>query len=31
MKYVALVIPALFLALFVYALVKRVKLYECFT
>ena len=31
MKYVALVIPALFLALFVYALVRRVKLYDCFT
>lgn len=31
MKYVALVIPALFIALFVYALVKRVKLYDCFT
>ena len=31
MKYVSLVIPALFLALFVYALIKRVKLYDCFT
>ncbi len=31
MKYVALVIPVLFLALFVYALVKRVKIYDCFT
>lgn len=31
MKYIALVIPALFLALFVYALFKRVKLYDCFT
>ena len=31
MKYLALVIPLLFLALFVYALVKRVKLYDTFT
>ena len=31
MKYVALIIPALFLALFVYALIRRVKLYDCFT
>lgn len=31
MKYFALIIPALFLALFLFALVKRVKLYDCFT
>lgn len=31
MKYFSLVIPALFLALFVFALVKRVRLYDCFT
>ncbi len=31
MKYAALVIPVLFLALFVYAAVRRVKLYDCFT
>ncbi len=31
MKYVSLVIPALFLALFVFALVRKVKLYDCFT
>ncbi|MDE5547929.1 MAG: hypothetical protein K2J30_02925, partial [Clostridia bacterium] len=31
MKFVALIIPVLFLALFAYALVKRVKLYDCFT
>lgn len=31
MKYFALIIPALFLALFVFALVKRIKLYDCFT
>lgn len=31
MKYFALVIPALFLALFVYALIKKIKLYDCFT
>ena len=31
MKYFALVIPLLFLALFIYALVKKVKLYDSFT
>ncbi len=31
MKVLALVVPLLFLALFVYALVKKVKLYDCFT
>ncbi len=31
MKYFALIVPLLFLALFVYALFKRVKLYDCFT
>lgn len=31
MNYVALVIPLLFLVVFGYALVKRVKLYDCFT
>lgn len=31
MKYFALVIPLLFLALFCFALFKRVKLYDCFT
>ncbi len=31
MKYVALVIPLLFLALFCYALYRKVKLYDCFT
>ena len=31
MKYFALVIPLLFLILFVYAIVKRVKLYDSFT
>lgn len=31
MKYIALLLPALFLLLFVYALIKRVKLYDCFT
>lgn len=31
MKYVALIVPALFIALFVYALVKKVKLYDSFT
>ena len=31
MRYAALIIPALFVALFLYALVKRVKLYDCFT
>ena len=31
MKYLALVIPLIFLALFVYALIKKVKLYDSFT
>lgn len=31
MKWVALVIPVLFFALFLYALFKKVKLYDCFT
>ena len=31
MKYAALLVPALFLALFFYAAVKKVKLYDCFT
>ena len=31
MKYLALIIPALFLALFVFALVKKIKLYDSFT
>ena len=31
MKYFALIVPLLFLALFLYALVKKVKLYDCFT
>ena len=31
MKYVALIIPALFFALFLYALLKKVRLYDCFT
>lgn len=31
MKYISLIIPALFLLLFGYALFKRVKLYDCFT
>ncbi len=31
MKYVALAVPLLFVLLFVYALIKRVKLYDCFT
>ncbi len=31
MKYLSLIIPLLFLTLFVYALFKRVKLYDCFT
>ncbi len=31
MKYFALVIPVLFLAVFIYALVKKVKLYDSFT
>ena len=31
MTWVAYVVPALFLALFVFALVRRIKLYDCFT
>ena len=31
MKYPALILPVLFLAVFVYALVKKVKLYDSFT
>ena len=31
MKYTAFLIPLLFLALFVYALFRRVRLYDCFT
>lgn len=31
MKYISLIIPVLFIALFGYALVKKVKLYDCFT
>ena len=31
MKYTALIIPLLFLILFIYALFRRVKLYNCFT
>ncbi len=31
MKYLPLIIPLLFLALFTFALIKRVKLYDCFT
>ena len=31
MKYLGLVIPALFLALFIFALVKKIKLYDSFT
>ena len=31
MKYVALIIPALFFALFLYALIRKVRLYDCFT
>ncbi len=31
MKYAALLIPALFLSLFVYALFRRVRVYDCFT
>ncbi len=30
MKWVALIIPVLFLAVFIYGLVRRVKLYDCF-
>ena len=31
MKYVALILPALFFALFLYALLKKARLYDCFT
>lgn len=31
MRYIALLLPALFAALFVYALCKKVRLYDCFT
>lgn len=31
MKYVSIVIPLLFIALFLYALIKKIKLYDCFT
>lgn len=31
MKYAALIIPLLFAALFVYALIRKVRLYDCFT
>lgn len=31
MNYISLVIPLLFLALFAFALVRKVKLYDCFT
>lgn len=31
MKYFSLILPLLFIALFLFALVKRVKLYDCFT
>ena len=31
MRWVAYVVPLLFLALFAYALVRRIKLYDCFT
>ncbi|MDE5896671.1 MAG: spore maturation protein, partial [Clostridia bacterium] len=31
MKFVALAVPLLFLLLFLYALYKKVKLYDCFT
>lgn len=31
MKYLSLILPLLFLALFFYALIKKVKLYDCFT
>lgn len=31
MKYAALIIPLLFAALFVYALIRKVRLYNCFT
>lgn len=31
MSYLSLILPVLFLALFIYALVKKVRLYDCFT
>lgn len=31
MKYAALIIPALFLALFCFAIFKKIRLYDCFT
>ena len=31
MKYVALIIPFIFLALFVFAIIRKIKLYDCFT
>ena len=31
MKYAALLLPLLFIALFVYALIRKVRLYDCFT
>ena len=31
MKYTALIIPLLFVAMFVYALIRKVRLYDCFT
>ena len=31
MKYFALIVPLLFLLVFGYALIKKVKLYDCFT
>ncbi len=31
MRYAALLLPALFLALFLYAAIRRVRLYDCFT
>ncbi len=31
MKWLSLIVPALFLAVFIFGLVRRVKLYDCFT
>ena len=31
MKYLSLLLPLLFIALFAFALVRRVRLYDCFT
>lgn len=31
MKYLSLIVPLLFLAVFLYAFIKKVKLYDCFT